>query len=106
MARVELKTIKDRVTYLLETKPHLRDDDGKLIASMWWQDLRKRGINAHDISAFHLMEMFIANQITHPESIRRERANLQKNNAELRGENYELRKGNQGDIRKDLGYEE
>ena len=105
MARVNLKTVKDKVKYFLETKPHLRDDDARLIASIWWQELRGRGINAHDISAFHLMEMFIANQLTHTESIRRERAKLQKEFPNLRGERYEQRKGREGDIRKDLGYD-
>ena len=105
MSKVEVKTIKERVRYLLETKTKLREDDGKLIATMWWQDLRKKGVNPHEISAFVLMEMFIANGVTHPESIRRVRANLQKNHIELRGENYDKRKGGQDDIKKDLGYE-
>lgn len=104
MARVHVNTIKDRIKRLLLKKEHLRNDDGRLICSIWWQDLKKLNLDPDKISATELMNLFINNKITHSESIRRDRAKLQSEFPELRGQLYQERLNKQSKIRTDLGY--
>ncbi len=104
MARVDVKTIKERIKRLLTKKEHLRNDDGRLICSVWWQDLKKLNIDPDKISATQLMTLFIQNKITHTESIRRDRCKLQREFPELRGQLYNDRLNKQSKIRTDLGY--
>tara|TARA_R110002020_G_C15683198_1_gene719105 strand:- start:63 stop:359 length:297 start_codon:yes stop_codon:yes gene_type:complete len=85
---MKIKNVKNDVKNLLINKHHLRDDDRKLIASIWYKE-----INTLNISAIDFLHLFADNKITHPESIRRCRAKLQELHPELRGKNYHKRKG-------------
>lgn len=103
--RVEIKNNKERVIKLLEDKPHLRDDDQKLMANIWFQDLLKSNINAKDITGYKLLEIFSkSNILSNPESVRRVRQKVQEENVNLRGNNYKSRHKNEEKIKKELNY--
>lgn len=100
--KVTLKDIAQRVTKLLVDKPHLRDDDDKLVSNIWFADLSRMGINPVKISAYKLLEIKAQGKLTNQESIRRSRQKIQAENPHLRGRNYKERKDNQVKIKKEL----
>ena len=89
---MDIKSDKDRITKLLELRPHLRDDDNKIIANIWTNDLALLNIDARAITGFELLEMVSKGKLTNPESIRRCRQKIQETHVELRGENRTYKK--------------
>ena len=97
---------KDTIRKILLEKPHLRDNDNKLIASFWYRELNSKNIDAEEITALNFLHKYADNELTNAESIRRMRAKLQEEEPALRGEAYKIRKGKlQEEWRKNLGYE-
>ena len=94
---VALLKVKKRVENFLTNYPHLRDNDEKLIANIWTQDLMAKGVDIKKISAMHLMTRFAEGQLTNPESVRRTRQKIQQNNENLRGKSYKER-GNKQEV--------
>lgn len=84
----QMKQTKDKVRLLLQQYPHLRDDDYKLICTFWKREVGEKVFTqcAHDF-----LKDLADGKYTHPETIRRNRADLQKNEPELRGKNYNKR---------------
>lgn len=85
------KIIKDFLT----AKPHLRDNDMKLLASVWWQEMRMLGLDMHSHSAHETLLLLSNGKLSNPSSIRRCRAKLQELHPELRGHRYKDRQKNQ-----------
>ena len=97
---------KDVVKTLLIQKPHLRDSDPKLIATYWFNELKKMAINPNNISAMKFLKMFADSALTNVKTIERMRRKLQEECPELRGKLYKVRKeAIQDQWKKDLGYE-
>ena len=99
---INIRKTKKIVTGYLERYPHLRDNDERLIATIWHIELLDRGVNSKDITGFRLLEYFSNGELTNPESIRRSRAKLQEENVHLRGLKYKERKANTGNIKSQL----
>ena len=92
---------KDKVIYWLDKYPKLRDDDNRLCANIWSEELNNLEITAKDF-----LKLYASNKLTSAPSIKRARAKLQEECPKYRGEKYNLRKGIlQDKWRKDLGYE-
>ncbi len=92
---------KEKVIYWLDKYPKLRDDDNRLCANIWSEEL-----NNLEISAKDFLRLYASNKLTSAPSIKRARAKLQEECPEYRGKKYNLRKGIlQDKWRKDLGYE-
>ena len=103
--KTKMKT-KETIKKILLQKPHLRDNDNKLIAAYWFRELRNKGIESETITALDFLHKYADNELTNAESIRRMRAKLQEENPNLRGRAYAIRKGKiQDQWRQDLGYE-
>ena len=86
----DFNSIVERVTFLLETNPLLRDNDMKLIATYYFNVIGKDAIS--EMSALQLLTDFGYNKLTCPESIRRTRMMVQQENESLRGKQYKKRK--------------
>jgi len=86
----DFKSIKDKVTFLLETNPLLRDNDNRLIATYCFNFIGKEKIN--EMSALQLLTDLGFNKLPCFESITRERKMIQKENESLRGTQYKVRK--------------
>tara|TARA_R110000868_G_scaffold74337_13_gene215058 strand:+ start:34825 stop:35127 length:303 start_codon:yes stop_codon:yes gene_type:complete len=82
----EMKSTKPKIEELLKSRPHLRDDDNKLIANIWFNE-----VDDINITAKEFLTLFAEGGLTSPESIRRMRAKLQEESPEYRGENYAAR---------------
>ena len=96
----QMKSVKEKVKYLLTKTPHLRDDDYKLIDTFWWHELGKE--DTHLMTGFDLLMRFSNGKLTHPESIRRVRAKLQEQFPDLRGQSYNRRQDDGEDTNTDI----
>jgi len=74
------------VEIYLQDYPHLRDNDDKLIASVWKNHLGNE--NVLNMNAIGLLELFASGKLPSPESIRRSRQKLQELNPSYRGVRY------------------
>ena len=96
---------KEKVKILLTKYPHFRDSDTKLIAAYWFEELKKKGFNANEISGMDFLHYFAQSKLTNSETIHRCRRKAQEENPELRGNSYQTRQDKmQKQWRKDLGY--
>lgn len=86
----DFKTVKDKVRFLLQTNPALRDNDMKLIATYYFHEIGKEEIES--LNAYELLTKISSSKITNFETIRRLRMNLQQNDESLRGSEYKNRK--------------
>tara|TARA_Y100000592_G_C5471315_1_gene319685 strand:+ start:860 stop:1168 length:309 start_codon:yes stop_codon:yes gene_type:complete len=96
----EMKTIKDKVTYLLETFPELRDNDYRLISNFIAYSVGKEKLIT--MSASDLLQLFSDGKLPHTESIRRVRAKIQEQDPTLRGLSYGNRKDKGNDMNKQI----
>ena len=97
---------KEIVKNLLIQKPHLRDSDPKLIATYWFNELKKKNIDPTEINGLEFMKMFADSKLTNIKTIERMRRKLQEEHPDLRGKLYKVRKETiQDQWKKDLGYE-
>lgn len=94
----KLKETKPRVKYLLEKYPHLRDDDYKLISYFFYLEVP----NIKELSAVEFLEKLSKGELSHTETIRRNRASLQKEFEHLQGNVYKERHEEGEDVRKNI----
>ena len=83
-------SVRDHVLLNLTKHPHLRNNDSKLIATIWYQQLGKDQIDR--MSAMDFLQTFADSKLHNPESIRRMRQKLQEQYPHLRGASYQHRK--------------
>lgn len=90
---MKIKTpVTEKIEFFLIKHPHLRDDDNKLIATVWrWQLFEVYNKKVEDMSAMELLKYYASRQLASAESIRRSRAKLQETKPSLRGDKYEER---------------
>lgn len=81
----DIPLIKDKIIYLLENHPHLRSNDKKLLANIWYNEAPE------DISTKEFLKLLADGKLTNAESIRRCRQKVQEQNPHLRGDNYKAR---------------
>ena len=94
-------TIKDKVQKLITENPHLRDNDEKLMANIWYQESEEKGVE----SLFDFLRRYSNGEFSNSESIRRIRQKIQETNPELRGSAYKNRTTEKvTEVRQDLGY--
>tara|TARA_R100000656_G_scaffold106011_1_gene78085 strand:- start:34 stop:342 length:309 start_codon:yes stop_codon:yes gene_type:complete len=87
----------DTVKKLLTNHPHLRDNDNKLLANIWFEKAPK--IEEH---VMDFLQMLANGELPSAESVRRCRQKLQELNPELRGELWDKRHKMQKQIKDEL----
>jgi hypothetical protein len=92
---MKVKKHEKEITYFLTNKPHLRDNDLKLLATIWWNEVKDKRLDTKTMSAHDLLDMLADGKLSNPSSIRRCRAKLQEVNPSLRGKRYTNRKKDQ-----------
>ena len=93
---------KDIVEKLLTEQPHLRDDDNKLLASVWYIEIKQRKLVPEKITGFKLLGLIATKMLSNSESVRRSRAKLQELNVNLRGNIYNDRHKHIKDVKAEL----
>ena len=96
----EIKNIKETVRNLLLQDEALRDNDYKLISTIWYLQTTDKGLDKK--SAFDLLKIHSEGKLVCSESIRRCRALLQKNEPRLRGLKYKKRKNTGKDFTEEI----
>lgn len=91
----EIKEVKNKVEFLLKEYPHTRDDDNKLIANIWFNEINE----IDNMSAKEFLKQFSEGKFTSTESIGRARRKLQEQNISLRGIKYKSRMEEEEKIR-------
>jgi len=86
----DFKTVKDKVRFLLQTNPALRNNDMKLIATYYFHEMGKEQID--NMNAYDLLTKMSSSKMTNFETIRSLRTQLQRNDESLRGSEYKNRK--------------
>jgi hypothetical protein len=86
----DYKSVKDKVRFLLQTNPALRDSDMKLIATYFFHEIGKEKIDS--MNAYDLLTKISSSKITNFETIRSLRTQLQRDDESLRGSDYKSRK--------------
>jgi hypothetical protein len=96
---------KEKVRFWLEKHEHLRDDDNRLCANIWNEEL-KQFVDMNTAGVRTFLRLYSFGKITPAPSIKRARAKLQEEEPKYRGDKYYKRKGTyQDEWRKKLGYE-
>ena len=85
----QMKSVKDKVKYLLTNIPHLRDNDNKLIATIYYNEIGKPKLEL--MTGMDFLKYFSEGRLPSAESIRRVRCILQASHPELRGITYNER---------------
>ena len=97
---------KEIIKQMMLDKPHLKDNDNKLIAAYWFKELKHLNIDSKTITALDFLHKYANAELTNAETIRRMRAKLQEEYFELRGRAYEIRQETiQNKWRNELGYD-
>jgi len=102
MTRIKIKAVKNEVIKHLTNNPHLRDNDNRLIATIWHNEVTSSGMDTKTLSSFDFLLMYAEGKLSNSESIRRCRQKVQELNPGLRGENYKARHKEQSNIKDDL----
>ena len=69
---------KDKVKYWLNKYPSLRDDDNRLSANIWSEELTVLGFGHIEAPIFEFLRLYSNNKLHSAPSIKRARAKLQK----------------------------
>lgn len=98
----KISSIYDLVTAQLRQAERYRDDDNLLVASIWWHELTKMGLNGYNLSTFDFMTLYQQQKLTSADTITRARRKIQEENPELRGKSYRVRHVSAEKVKKDL----
>jgi hypothetical protein len=93
----------EQVEYFLRKWAKLRDDDNKLIATIWkWQIEDVYKLDYKSMSAHQLLQMVAEHKLASSESIRRGRCKLQELKPALRGAKYNERQKQAQVVKKEM----
>tara|TARA_R110000772_G_scaffold233800_2_gene345366 strand:- start:6020 stop:6289 length:270 start_codon:yes stop_codon:yes gene_type:complete len=73
------------VKFLLEAYPKLRDNDVRLVATYYYNNIA----NINQMSAIEFLEVMVNGNLPSPDTITRARRKIQEKHPELRGVKYE-----------------
>ena len=92
--------IINEVKKRLENSTIMRDDDALLMADIWREQLAQLGAK----SVYDVLNAIAGRMVHSPESIRRSRQKVQRDNPNLRGVFYYKRHEKELEVLKELGY--
>ena len=95
---MKISVMMEYIEYYLINHPHLRDDDNKLVASIWKTELSRSG-NLKELSALFVLQKLADGEISNPQTITRARRKLQETRPQLQGLKYKERMIKEAEIR-------
>lgn len=101
----EVKTLQNVIKNFLEKREDLRDSDSKLIANVWRDEMNSmlgEGILKRMSAYQFFAEILAQDKISSADSIVRSRRKIQRDNENLRGNNYKLRKQHEVEFRNNI----
>ncbi len=94
----QLIKVQDSVKLLLEAYPKLRDNDVRLVASYYYNNIA----NINQMSAIELLEVMVNGNLPSPDTITRARRKIQEKHTELRGVKYEEKQMLEKQVRENI----
>lgn len=94
----QILKVQEQVKILLETYPKLRDNDVRLVASYYYNNIS----NINQISAIDFLQIMVNGNLPSPDTITRARRKLQEKHPELRGVNYVERQKLEKQVRQEI----
>lgn len=94
----QILKVQEQVQILLETYPKLRDNDVRLVASYYYNNIS----NINQISAIDFLQIMVNGNLPSPDTITRARRKLQEKHPELRGVNYVERQKLEKQVRQEI----
>ena len=94
----QLIKVQEQVQILLETYPKLRDNDVRLVASYYYNNIS----NINQISAIDFLQIMVNGNLPSPDTITRARRKIQEKHPELRGVNYVERQKLEKQVRQEI----
>lgn len=98
----DIQNMKQAVIKLLTEFPHLRDNDNRLIASLWKLEIKGMGIDPQEGTRNDTLRLIAEGKLSSSETIRRARQKVQEEIPELRGTSYLKRKITGDNVRKNI----
>ena len=77
-------------------------DDNKLLASVWYIQIKKMEMVPEDISGRQVLDLVANRKLANAESVRRSRAKFQELREDLRGKIYASRHSHIKDVKQEL----
>lgn len=94
---------KDKVIHLLKIKADYRDNDEKLVAAFWFNEVRdKQKRDTKTMTAYDFLDLYSQGGLTSADVITRARRKAQEENKELRGKNWEKRQHEEKEVRQNI----
>ena len=90
--------VQEQVQILLETYPKLRDNDVRLVASYYYNNVS----NINQMSAIDFLQIMVNGNLPSPDTITRARRKIQEKHPELRGVNYVERQKLEKQVRQEI----
>ena len=94
----QILKVQEQVQILLETYPKLRDNDVRLVASYYYNNIS----NINQISAIDFLQIMVNGNLPSPDTITRARRKIQEKHPELRGLNYVERQKLEKQVRENI----
>lgn len=94
----QILKVQEQVQILLETYPKLRDNDTRLVASYYYNNIS----NINQMSAINLLEVMVNGNLPSPDTITRARRKIQEKHPELRGVKYAERQKLEKQVRQEI----
>lgn len=94
----QILKVQEQVQILLETYPKLRDNDVRLVASYYYNNIS----NINQMSAIDFLQIMVNGNLPSPDTITRARRKLQEKHPELRGVNYVERQKLEKQVRQEI----
>ena len=95
----KLKNLHDVVEYHLTNDYRMRDDDNLLVATVWYNQTKKKGYDPRHMTSFDFMQLYIKGQIATADAITRVRRKLQEQHPPLRGSKWDERHTEANDVK-------
>ena len=90
------------VKHLLAETPRYRNNDKLLVARIWWDEMKSKGINPDKATARDLMNLMVDDRVTKSGSILRARRKVQQHFPNLRGIIRTHRMQKQNKVKEDI----
>jgi hypothetical protein len=94
----QILKVQEQVKILLQTYPKLRDNDVRLVASYYYNNIS----NINQMSAIDFLQIMVNGNLPSPDTITRARRKIQEKHPELRGVNYVERQKLEKQVRQEI----
>ena len=98
----KLTAVTGLIKSYLEKMPKLRDDDRRLIANVWHNNLKYNKMDPNEMTAMEFIRLYSKGNFISPSTITRNRRKLQETYPSLRGKLYTHRQRKASKVKEEV----